>query len=217
MTVGNPVRPLTLTSGWPRWHSLGSEYPRESPRVSSMHQPAAMPTADRAFRWNGPFGLVVLAVAACGGSTRGLSSGTDSGTDARGDASPGDDISDAAIPDSYADAGSGDAGYLACMSASGQLDGSLKTCQSDTDCVIKQEQTDCCGTILYVGVSSASAATYDACEAAWVGHFPGCGCDSNKTTTEDGKMTSPAVDGGGPEVHCTDFTMSGGVCMTYTP
>jgi hypothetical protein len=181
-----------------------------------MQRLAAMPTANRTFRCNGPFGLVVLAVAACGGSTGGLSngtdSGTDSGTDARGDGSPGDDSSDAAIPD-----GSGEAGYLACMSASGQLDGSLKACQSDGDCVIKQEQTDCCGTILYVGVSSASAARFDACEAAWVFHFPGCGCDSNKMTTEDGKMTSPAVDGGGPAVHCTDFTMSGGVCMTYTP
>jgi hypothetical protein len=103
------------------------------------------------------------------------------------------------------------------MSASGQLDGSLKTCQSDTDCVIRQEQTDCCGTILYVGVSSASAGMFDACEAAWVAHFPGCGCDSNKTTTEDGKTTSLGVDGGGPDVHCTDFTMSSGVCMTYTP
>src|ERR1017187_6325705 len=100
---------------------------------------------------------------------------------------------------------------------SGQLEGSLRACQSGGDCVIKQEQTDCCGTILYVGVSSASAARFDACEAAWVLHFPGCGCDSNKMTTEDGKMTSPAVDGGGPAVHCTDFTMSGGVCMTYTP
>jgi hypothetical protein len=163
-------------------------------------------------RWKVPFGLVVLLLTACGGSTGGLSGGNDSGTDARGDASPGDDISDSAVPD-----GSGDAGYLACMSASGQLDGSLKTCQSDTDCVIEQEQTDCCGTILYVGVRSASAGMFDACEAAWVAHFPGCGCDSNKTTTEDGKTTSPDVDGGGPEVHCTDFTMSSGVCMTYTP
>jgi hypothetical protein len=163
-------------------------------------------------RRRGAFGLVVLALAACGGTTGGLSTGTDGGTDAQGDTSPGDDLSDSAVADA-----SGEAGYLACMSASGQLDGSLKTCQSGSDCVIKQEQTDCCGTILYVGVSSASAGMFDACEAAWVAHFPGCGCDSNKTTTEDGKTTMLGVDGGGPEVHCTDFTMSSGVCMTYTP
>jgi len=153
--------------------------------------------------------VVALTLAACGGGT---ASESDSGTDARADASPGDDVSDSAVQDTSAEAG-----YLACMSASGQLDGSLKTCQSDGDCVIEREQTDCCGTILYVGVASTSAGTFDACEAAWVAHFPGCGCASNKTTTEDGKTTLLGADGGGPEVHCTDFTMSGGVCMTYTP
>jgi hypothetical protein len=115
------------------------------------------------------------------------------------------------------DAGGGDAGYLACMDASGQLNSSLKTCQSDADCTIKQEQTDCCGTILYVGVRTASAAAFDACEAAWVAHFPPCGCASNQTRTEDGKTSTFGSDAGAPQVHCTDFTMNGGVCMTYTP
>jgi hypothetical protein len=163
-------------------------------------------------RWKASFGLAVLLLAACGGSVDSLQSGNDSGADARADASPDGDVSDSAAPDS-----SGDAGYLACMSASGKLDGSLKTCHSDSDCVIEQEQTDCCGTILYVGVSSASVAMFDTCEAAWVAHLPLCGCSSSQRTTEDGKETSPGVDGGGAEVHCTDFTMSGGVCMTYTP
>jgi hypothetical protein len=111
----------------------------------------------------------------------------------------------------------GDAGDLACMDASGHLDASLKACQSDTDCVIKQEQTDCCGTLLYVGVRATSAAAFDTCEAAWVAHFPACGCDSNQTGTEDGKKNTIGDDAGAPQVHCTDFTMSGGVCMTYTP
>ncbi|MGD0529461.1 MAG: hypothetical protein ABSE49_30265 [Polyangiaceae bacterium] len=170
-----------------------------------MHTTAAMPTM---LRWSAPFGPTIVLVVACGGSTGVLPGGNDSGTDAV----PGDDIGDSAVRD-----GSGDAGYLACMNASGQLDGSLKACQSDSDCVIEQEQTDCCGTILFVGVSSASAGMFEACEAAWAAHFPGCGCASNKTTTEDGKVTDLGMDGGGPEVHCTDFTMSGGVCMTYTP
>jgi hypothetical protein len=160
-------------------------------------------------RRSGYLGVVVLALAACGGSAAG---GSDSGTDARRDTSPGDDMIDAAVSDA-----SGDAGYLACMSASGQLDMSLKTCHSDADCVIDQEETDCCGTILYVGVASSSSGMFDACEAAWAAHFPGCGCASNKTSTEDGKTTTRGVDGGGPEVHCTNVTMGSGVCMTYTP
>jgi hypothetical protein len=103
------------------------------------------------------------------------------------------------------------------MNESGQLDESLKTCQADSDCAIEQEQSDCCGTILYVGVSTNSVAAFSACEAAWVAHFPGCGCASNKTSTEDGKTSTIGSDAGAPAVHCIDFTMSGGICQTYTP
>jgi len=163
-------------------------------------------------RW---IGLAVLALVACGGSTAEPVNPTDGGGhDAQGDSSPG---SDAAADVAIVDAPGDSPGYLACMSATGQLDDTLKTCQSDTDCVIKQEQTDCCGTILYVGVNTASAADFDACEAAWVSHFPGCGCASNQTKTEDGKTAVLGTDAGAPKVHCIDFTMSGGVCMTYTP
>jgi hypothetical protein len=123
---------------------------------------------------------------------------------------------DAAFVDAPVDAPE-EAGYLACLSAAGQLDGSLKTCQSDSDCAVEQEQTDCCGTILYVGVNTASVAKFGACETAWVAHFPGCGCASNQTKTEDGKSSTFGMDSGGPLVHCTDFTMSGGTCLTYTP
>jgi hypothetical protein len=159
----------------------------------------------------GWIGLAVLALAGCGGTAVGPNNTTDAGGgDAQADSPPGDDV-DAAFVDS------GDAGYLACMSASGQLDPSLKACETDTSCVIKQEQTDCCGTILYVGVSAASAAKFDSCETSWLAHFPACGCASGQTKTEDGKTTLPGTDAGAPRVHCTDFTMSGGICMTYTP
>jgi hypothetical protein len=141
--------------------------------------------------------FLVAAAAACGGT---VNPGDDAGTDGQ---SPND-------------AGS-DAGYLACMDSNGQLSDALKTCGSDADCVIKEEQTDCCGTILYVGVSTASASAFDACEAAWVSHFPACGCASNTKETEDGTITTYGADAAAPAVHCTDFTMSGGVCMTYTP
>jgi hypothetical protein len=103
------------------------------------------------------------------------------------------------------------------MDGSGQVDASLKACHADSDCVIEEEQTDCCGTILYVGIASAFVSEYTACETAWLAHFPGCGCDSGQTKTEDGKTTYPGMDGGAPRVHCTDFTTNGGVCMTYTP
>jgi hypothetical protein len=146
--------------------------------------------------------IVAAALAACGGSSVDTSTNDGGGDDsATGDAGAGD---------------SGDIGYLACMSASGQLDDSLKTCQSDTDCVIVREQTDCCGTVLYAGVDAASVMAFDACETSWIAHFPGCGCASGQTTTEDGTVTRPGADAGAPQVHCADFTSNGGICLTFT-
>ncbi|HEY3817686.1 MAG TPA: hypothetical protein VGL81_10965 [Polyangiaceae bacterium] len=151
-------------------------------------------------------------LAACGGSTSELS-GDSGAVDARGDSAPGDDLGDSAVPDVSA----GDAGYLACMSASGQVDDSLETCQADTDCTLREEQTDCCGSILYVGINTASAAAFGACESAWVAHFPGCGCAPGASKTEDGKTVGFGSDASAPQVHCGDFTMSGGICLTYLP
>jgi len=154
--------------------------------------------------------LALVAMAACGGST--VTSQIDAGGH--------DAASDGASPVADAEPGQdavAEAGYLACFNAAGQLDGSLKICQADADCAIEQEQTDCCGTILYVGVAKASVSAFGACETDWVAHFPGCGCESNKTSTEDGKSSTLTSDSGAPQVHCTDFTMSSGICLTYTP
>jgi hypothetical protein len=167
--------------------------------------------------------LLTLLVAACGGATAQPTTGGDGGPDARADGFvPGDDgggpgldgaPSDGAPVDSPGDAPA----YLACMDSSGQVSASLKACQSDSDCVIKQELTDCCGTILYVGIAKGSAAEFDACETAWEAHFPPCGCASNVTKTEDGKSSTLFADAAAPQVHCTNLTTSGGICMTYTP
>jgi hypothetical protein len=151
--------------------------------------------------------VAAAALAACGGTAIDTSA-----TDAGG----GDDSATADAGGDDAAGDSGDMGYLACMDASGQLDDSLKTCQSDTDCVIEQEQTDCCGTILYAGVNLASVSKFGACEASWVAHFPGCGCASGQTKTEDGTVTHPGTDAGAPQVHCADFTSNGGICLTFT-
>ena len=157
--------------------------------------------------------LAVLAVAACGGSTAPASPGDAGGREAHGgDGAPLEDTGSDAARD-----GAADASYLACFNANGRLDASIKACQVDGDCLIKQEQTDCCGSLLEVGVNAMYAGTFAACEDAWVAHFPGCGCASGTTLTEDGKTSTPGSDAGPPQVRCTDFTTSGGVCLTFTP
>jgi hypothetical protein len=159
--------------------------------------------------------LVAALLAACGGTTAQPAEGVDGSTDAHADGGqPGDDTGG---PDAPADAPVDAPEYLTCMDASGHVDASLKACHGDSDCVIKPEQTDCCGTVLYVGIASASASRFDACEASWLAHFPACGCASAQTNTEDGKMSYSWMDASAPQVHCTNFTSAGGVCMTYTP
>jgi hypothetical protein len=165
--------------------------------------------------------LGVLVTASCGSTVSGsggAAGGTTATTSSSGSSSGTTPTSSSSSSSgTIASDGGDDAGYLACMSTSGQLNESLKACQSDGDCAIEQEQTDCCGTILYVGVSTNAVSAFTACEAVWVAHFPGCGCASNKTSTEDGKTSTIGSDAGAPAVHCIDFTMSGGICQTYTP
>jgi hypothetical protein len=174
-----------------------------------------MTSTTRSMGLAGLVSLSALVASACGGST--ATNKTDAGgPDAQTEDAQPQDAQPVVDAQPAADAPA-EAGYLACFSSSGQLSDSLKPCQADSDCVIEQEQTDCCGTILYVGVNSASATEFQGCETAWVAHFPGCGCASNKMTTEDGKTANPGVDGGAPQVHCADFTMSGGICLTFTP
>jgi hypothetical protein len=157
---------------------------------------------------------IAVAVAACGGSTLSPpAGGVDAGIDARGGVDAGPPEVDAGAADAPFDA---PPPYLACMNDTGVVAASLKACQSDAQCEIVKEQTDCCGTILYVGINGASAAAYGACQASWLAHFPACGCASAQTNTEDGVMSYPWSDAAAPQVRCK-VTSLGSLCMTYTP
>src|SRR5262252_705300 len=127
--------------------------------------------------------VVLVLVAACGGSTTAdlgkssSSGGSSSGGSSSGSSSSGGSSSGSSSSSGGVDAGP-DAGYLACMDDQGNLAADFKTCHTDADCVVKQEMTDCCGTILFVGVSTTRTTAFAACETAWEAHFPGCGCAS---------------------------------------
>lgn len=115
---------------------------------------------------------------------------------------------DSGVTDVMSDA----SGYSACFSATGQLSAALKSCQADGDCVTKVEFTDCCGSILYVGVSAVSAGRFDLCENAWQAHFLGpCACPPGEPMSEDG-TTITGASASSPQVHCAS-----GACMTFVP
>ena len=159
----------------------------------------------------GILAIALVAFVACGG--REVSSTDVRDDDAGGDGAIGDASSgtDGAPSDAPTDAPA----YLACMDASGHLDGSLKHCQSDAECVIASHTTSCCGDVLYVGIATASASQLATCETTWDAHFPACGCPPGAPKTEDGKSMGFGADAGTTHVHCIDFTSNGGICETF--
>ena len=160
--------------------------------------------------------VTTLALASCGG--------VDSSANAV-DASARDAHAPDATP--VGDCGTGNDGgygYLACFDERGQVRASLKTCLVDSDCTIFDHQTDCCGSLLEVGVSINRDSMFSRCEAGWIQHFPFCNCDPNARMTEDGKVFDGESGSPLPEVHCvSSMTVGCGVpeaahvCMTYLP
>ncbi len=104
--------------------------------------------------------------------------------------------------------------YSLCMSTSGAIDPALKACQSDGDCQMERQQTDCCDSQLWVGVNQSSYFQLQMCEVSWATQFqPPCNCAATGKT-EDGNSTS--LYGQGSSVHCVP-TANGNQCMTSTP
>jgi hypothetical protein len=103
--------------------------------------------------------------------------------------------------------------YDECMSASGTVASSVKSCSGDQDCRAVAEQTDCCGSVLWVGVANVSSGLFAACETSWASQYPPCSCAAS-AKTEDGKAT--ATNGSTASAHCVS-TSGGNVCMTTTP
>jgi hypothetical protein len=135
------------------------------------------------------FSFVWLTAAACGGHTFvGVSTDAGSSDDASSDGGASDAASDGA-----ADAtGSGNA----CAKLSNLVD----TCNSDTDCVAVPHQTDCCGSIMYIGINQTFRNEFQTLEAKNSEACGKCQCRSQPLTTQDGHTVSDASKVG---VHCS--------------
>jgi hypothetical protein len=140
-----------------------------------------------------------IAVAACSSSS---SEGgtTDGGSDATTDAT-----SDSTTGDAPIDGGR-------CWDEAGNWIFDDKSCGSDADCTTATHRTTCCSTEI-VGVAKSKLADFTTCEGSWSAQFPACDCPATQPTAEDGKT----IEAGTAVVHCTNFTSSGGVCMTTAP
>jgi hypothetical protein len=84
-----------------------------------------------------------------------------------------------------------------------------KSCTDAPDCVVALHQTDCCGNVMALGLSSAEKAAFGAAEQTCRSQYPGCGCPAGPISTEEGQTTTDAS--------AVDVKCRGGVCTTFAP
>jgi hypothetical protein len=88
----------------------------------------------------------------------------------------------------------------------------LKICNPVlNECIFAAHQTDCCGSITYVGLQKDQKAKFDECEAAWRQTFPPCGCAPGPSTVEQAGTVSGESEVAVDCVNCTTTTC---VCVT---
>jgi len=83
-----------------------------------------------------------------------------------------------------------------------------KACAAKSDCVVVTHTVDCCGTGKAIGLNAADKAEFEAEEKTCAATYPGCGCPTGPTGTEDGSQAPWGT--GTIAVDCVV-----GVCTTY--
>lgn len=76
-----------------------------------------------------------------------------------------------------------------CSSFDSAFIDSVKSCNTDGDCVKVQYQVNCCGTTAWTGIAANKAGAWSACIATRPA-FAMCGCASTAPTTDDGRFVS---------------------------
>jgi hypothetical protein len=65
-----------------------------------------------------------------------------------------------------------------------------RSCGQDADCIAVEHLASCCGTKAAVGINAREKARFDPAEKECAATYPGCGCPTGPTTTDDGSQLS---------------------------
>jgi len=84
-----------------------------------------------------------------------------------------------------------------------------KSCTSSADCTVVVHTTDCCGDTIALGINKKEATAFGAAEAKCGATWPGCGCPSGPTRTDDGSADTFV----GPSA--IGVTCQNGRCLSY--
>jgi hypothetical protein len=82
--------------------------------------------------------------------------------------------------------GIGDAGAVACWGATQTFPKFDRRCATDSDCVLVNHQSDCCGSTLAMAVNRDAVGAFNAAEATCERQYPGCACAPIGVFVEDG-------------------------------
>ncbi|MBW2453075.1 MAG: hypothetical protein JRI68_01115 [Deltaproteobacteria bacterium] len=161
--------------------------------------------------------LAVLMIVACGGSaTKDEGGGGTGGTGGAGGSTGGTGGGTGGTGGTSSGGGSG-GGTLSwqdCFDDDGQtVQWALNLCDNADTCTMVEHQIDCCGTIMFVGVTEDALADFEACEAAWRATLPLCDCPMGLPQVQQpyGQTVDSENDAG---VSCTNWTMDSGLCLT---
>lgn len=82
-----------------------------------------------------------------------------------------------------------------------------RTCTNGADCVAVLHQSDCCGTVVAIGISGTQRSRFDADERACRATYQQCMCAPRQLATDDGSRLRDQAE---VAVSCTE-----GLCTTY--
>lgn len=159
--------------------------------------------------------LGLCGVLACSGSSfssngSGVSGGGTSGSGPGGTSSGGAAGTGGGIapPSGATGAGGFDTSGVQCASSPPQFPSFDKGCTDTTNCVLVSHETNCCGSILMMGINHAEADRFAALESLCESQYPACGCAASGVSAEDG--TTVPLDSQSKIV----VTCDNGTCMS---
>lgn len=163
--------------------------------------------------------ISIFALVACGASSHPASGDDDDigdWSDGDGDADSDTDVGSDAGADSNADVDVADNGPATEVDHyCGDLAFPVfdRSCEHTYECALVEHQSDCCGSIRWMGVPSRLAAEFDAAEAQCRASYEECHCDPSYAVEEDADYDVGGDDRDVIAASC----MAGEYCLSLIP
>lgn len=130
--------------------------------------------------------LVVHGALACSGSTFSSASGGGAGGSGAGTTGGATSTGGAGTTGGGTGTGGFNTSGVMCSASPPSFPAFEKGCTTTDNCLLVSHQTNCCGSILMMGINHAEADRFAALEKVCESQYPACGCASSTVAAEDG-------------------------------